>query len=137
LSNIALSDERAIPEELEPHGYGVFEWAWAPNVPYTQTAEPIGVTRHKDGIFRPTFNIISATENEIIERTIQASQAARDKRNGHLTNSDITQLPQATEQMKAKVNEWELYRQALRDITAQKGFPFEIQWPTKPEEDVV
>jgi len=137
LSNIALSDERAIPEELEPHGYGVFEWAWAPNVPYTQTAEPAGVTRHNDGIFRPTFNVRSATENEIKERTTQASQEARHKRNRHLTNSDITQLPQATEQMKAKVVEWEAYRQELRDISEQAGFPFDVQWPTKPEEDVI
>jgi len=28
--------------------------------------------------------------------------------------------------------EWELYRQALRDITAQSGFPYEVTWPTKP-----
>ena len=25
------------------------------------------------------------------------------------------------------------YRQALRDITAQAGWPFDITWPTKPE----
>ena len=25
------------------------------------------------------------------------------------------------------------YRQALRDITAQEGFPKEVQWPDKPE----
>jgi len=28
--------------------------------------------------------------------------------------------------------EWELYRQALRDITEQAGFPYEVTWPTKP-----
>ena len=28
--------------------------------------------------------------------------------------------------------EWELYRQALRDITEQTGFPYEVTWPTKP-----
>ena len=25
------------------------------------------------------------------------------------------------------------YRQALRDITAQSGFPTDVTWPTKPE----
>ena len=25
------------------------------------------------------------------------------------------------------------YRQAMRDITAQSGFPTDITWPTKPE----
>ena len=28
--------------------------------------------------------------------------------------------------------QWELYRQALRDITAQAGFPYSVEWPTKP-----
>jgi len=29
--------------------------------------------------------------------------------------------------------EWSAYRQALRDITAQDGFPWNVTWPTKPE----
>ena len=28
--------------------------------------------------------------------------------------------------------EWATYRQALRDITAQEGFPYSVNWPTKP-----
>tara|TARA_R110000822_G_scaffold3404_2_gene15049 strand:- start:25 stop:459 length:435 start_codon:yes stop_codon:yes gene_type:complete len=28
--------------------------------------------------------------------------------------------------------EWELYRQALRDVTEQTGFPYEVTWPIKP-----
>ena len=28
--------------------------------------------------------------------------------------------------------EWEVYRQALRDITGQAGFPYSVEWPTKP-----
>lgn len=27
---------------------------------------------------------------------------------------------------------WASYRQALRDITAQEGFPYSVTWPTKP-----
>lgn len=29
--------------------------------------------------------------------------------------------------------EWAQYRQALRDIPNQSGFPYEIEWPTKPQ----
>jgi len=29
--------------------------------------------------------------------------------------------------------EWASYRQALRDITIQEGFPFSVDWPAKPE----
>lgn len=27
---------------------------------------------------------------------------------------------------------WKVYRQALRDIPSQSGYPFEVKWPTKP-----
>jgi len=27
---------------------------------------------------------------------------------------------------------WASYRQALRDITGQAGFPYSVNWPTKP-----
>jgi len=33
-----------------------------------------------------------------------------------------------------KTNEWGIYRQHLRDITSQQGFPFNIDWGTSPEE---
>lgn len=29
---------------------------------------------------------------------------------------------------------WGVYRQSLRDLTEQEGFPFDIQWPGNPEE---
>ena len=38
-----------------------------------------------------------------------------------MANSDVTMS-----------DEWRTYRQALRDITAQAGFPNEVTWPTKP-----
>lgn len=28
--------------------------------------------------------------------------------------------------------EWKTYRQSLRDITKQSGFPYSIEWPSKP-----
>ena len=29
--------------------------------------------------------------------------------------------------------EWQLYRQALRDVPNQAGFPHNVEWPAKPE----
>ena len=34
-----------------------------------------------------------------------------------------------------KNNDWGAYRQHLRDITKQPGFPFEIDWGARPEID--
>lgn len=64
----------------------------------------------------------------------QLAAQARTKRNQLLADSDWTQLPDARNAMGAdKGDEWDTYRQALRDITAQAGFPREIEWPIKPE----
>lgn len=32
-------------------------------------------------------------------------------------------------------NNWAVYRKALRDLTDQAGFPFNIIWPVKPSND--
>lgn len=135
--NAVLSNEHAIPAEVEQHGYGVFEWAWAPEVPHTQAVDSVGVTRHADGVFRPTFNVRAATQAELDTKYAQVAHTVRERRALKLTRSDITQLPQASAQTKAKAAEWESYRQELRDITKQTGFPFDVQWPTRPVDGVL
>lgn len=54
---------------------------------------------------------------------------ARDKRNSLLKNSDWTQAADAPVDQAA----WATYRQVLRDIPEQAGFPNEVTWPTEPE----
>jgi hypothetical protein len=53
---------------------------------------------------------------------------ARAKRNALLTASDWTQINDVPVDQSA----WAVYRQALRDITSQTGFPQIIDWPTAP-----
>lgn len=60
-----------------------------------------------------------------------ASEVAVSKRNALLAESDWTQLsdvPLTSEQKSL----WAAYRQQLRDITEQSGFPANINWPVKP-----
>lgn len=47
-----------------------------------------------------------------------------------LSDSDWTQMPDVPLETKAQ---WAEYRQALRDITLQPGYPINVVWPTKPE----
>ena len=58
-----------------------------------------------------------------------AADAAINLRNSLLLASDWTQLPDVTLANRA---EWVTYRQALRDITDQPGFPNNIVWPVSP-----
>ena len=53
----------------------------------------------------------------------------RSERDRKLAASDWTQLPDAPLDTKT---EWATYRQALRDVTSQTGFPFDVAWPTPP-----
>jgi hypothetical protein len=59
-----------------------------------------------------------------------AEQAAnvRNLRTEKLKDCDWTQIADST----ADKTAWATYRQALRDITAQSGFPWTITWPTQP-----
>lgn len=52
----------------------------------------------------------------------------RESRNNLLIASDWTQVLDAPVDRSA----WATYRQALRDISNQAGFPWEVQWPTQP-----
>ena len=53
----------------------------------------------------------------------------RAKRNRLLIQSDWTQVADAPVDQAA----WAAYRQALRDLPTQSGFPHNVTWPTKPE----
>lgn len=58
----------------------------------------------------------------------QLATEARAKRNALLAASDWTQVADSPVDQAA----WAVYRQALRDITSQSGFPLEITWPAQP-----
>lgn len=53
----------------------------------------------------------------------------RQRRDALLVECDWTQLPDVPEATQAR---YQAYRQALRDVTAQPGFPTAIQWPEQP-----
>jgi hypothetical protein len=53
------------------------------------------------------------------------------KRNNLLYASDWTQLSNGPLTPEVQ-QEWANYRQQLRDITAQSGYPFNVVWPTPP-----
>jgi hypothetical protein len=52
----------------------------------------------------------------------------RKSRTEMLNDCDWTQIADST----ADKTAWATYRQALRDVPLQAGFPWEITWPTQP-----
>ena len=73
---------------------------------------------------------VTLTQQEIDE--IQSEESgmveikARIERDVLLSDSDVYALADRI------TEEWRTYRQALRDIPNQSGFPDNITWPTKP-----
>lgn len=70
----------------------------------------------------PTFN----PDEQALEQEAKQARAQRDRM---LTESDFAVLPDAPV---SDAQAWKDYRQALRDLPEQAGFPEEITWPTKP-----
>jgi hypothetical protein len=82
-------------------------------IPFTQEEEEIWNNRE----IEYQANIITNKMKDV-----------RAERNALLVESDWTQVLDAPVDQAA----WATYRQALRDITAQEGFPHNINWPQKP-----
>ncbi len=53
----------------------------------------------------------------------------RGERNELLASTDWTQQPDVPQATREK---WVVYRQALRDVPQQSGFPSAVVWPDKP-----
>ena len=60
----------------------------------------------------------------------QCAAEAMAKRKVLLVQCDWTQLPDVSVDKEA----WAAYRQALRDMTNQEGYPLEIIWPEAPSD---
>jgi hypothetical protein len=68
------------------------------------------------------------TAEEVAERDGVIASNVREKRNTLLAATDYFALTDVT--MDAAMT---TYRQNLRDITAQEGFPNDIVWPSLPD----
>lgn len=95
-----------------------------PLVKYRETDKQI--EQYAESVPQPEPHIPTQEEKE---------QTARNERNMKLTFTDWTQLPDAplTAEMKAAYAE---YRQALRDVPEQAGFPDAIEWPEEPTGEI-
>jgi hypothetical protein len=95
--------------------------------PATQNCNQINPTL-KAGEWVMTWAVTPATPEQIAERTSAKEAEVRQQRNIRLSTCDWTQLPDAP----VSPAPWATYRQQLRDVTAQDGFPWDVVWPVAP-----
>jgi hypothetical protein len=81
-------------------------------------------------IFTDNENGTAAEQEAAYKAAKDAEQAqrVRDDRNKRLSDCDWTQLADSP----VDKTVWATYRQELRDITKAEGFPWTMNWPTKP-----
>lgn len=103
-------------------------------------AEQIGGKWYTKYVLGPIFTdkpatdtepAMTAAEQETAYKAMKDAEQAksvRQQRTEKLKDSDWTQLADAPVDKAA----WATYRQALRDITAQPGFPWSVDWPVAP-----
>lgn len=58
----------------------------------------------------------------------ELAESIRSERDALLGSSDWTMISDSPADQEA----WRIYRQALRDITDQSGFPISVKWPDQP-----
>ena len=101
-------------------------------------ANEIGKRHHTICIDGKTINVLYTEEEELLRNAEEQEYAAgandraaaqvRKERDEKLSSTDWRASNDLT-----LSTEWATYRQALRDIPSQAGFPNTITWPTEPE----
>jgi len=81
-----------------------------------------------DGKWYTKYSVAEMDAEAITAKDAEQAKAMREQRGEKLAESDWTQVADAPVDKAV----WATYRQALRDVTAQSGFPWTITWPDAP-----
>jgi hypothetical protein len=111
-----------VRDGVEQNDQGEWVWAWTENDMFQEYTDNEG-------------NLVTVQvqiDASLAKRNDELSETIRVERNTLLAETDWISL-KALESGQAPSAEMVAYRQALRDVPSQAGFPGEITWPTKPE----
>ena len=129
--NSNTSFPKNIPDSLLAE-FGVFPATVAEMPTYaerTQTIAQNETATQVNGAWVYGWTVADKTAEEVAAYETAKGMSVRSQRDELLKQTDWTQVADAPVDKAA----WATYRQALRDITDQAGFPYEVTWPTKPE----
>lgn len=110
--------------------YGVYPVGYMPAPEFDPATQKMVVSSTPslvDGSWNLTKTIVNLTSDEVASYNSVKAREVRNTRNSLLQQTDWAALSDTT--MSAEMT---TYRQALRDVPAQEGFPHNITWPTFP-----
>lgn len=96
-----------------------------------QTAYKDGVEQDAQGRWLWKWSISEMDDETKAAKDAEAAKAVRATRDGKLAECDWVVIKNL-ELNQNIPGVWEVYRQGLRDVPAQAGFPHDITWPSKP-----
>ena len=115
------------PEVLAELGASVvLEGAQASPTRY-QTAYRDGVEQI-DGNWYTKYSVADMGDEAKTAKDAEQAKAVREQRSTKLKETDWTQVADAP----VDKTVWATYRQTLRDVPNQSGFPWDITWPDAP-----
>jgi hypothetical protein len=123
--NPQVSFPQDIPEDTLAE-FSVFpvQTTEPPTASETEVVESAGYLQLPDKTWIQAWSVRPMNTEEIEA----LSAEVRAERNQRLSKTDWTQVADAP----VDAASWAVYRQALRDISIQQGFPFNIIWPETP-----
>jgi len=92
-----------------------------------QTAYRDGV-QEIDGKWYTKYSVADMDDEAKTAKDAEQAKSVRTTRGEKLKDSDWTQVADAPVDKAV----WATYRQELRDVPNQSGFPWDITWPTQP-----
>lgn len=93
-----------------------------------QVAFKDGVEQDSQGRWLWKWSISEMSDEAKAAKDAEQAKNIRSDRDKRLSDTDWTQVADAPVDKAV----WATYRQALRDVPAQAGFPYDITWPSKP-----
>jgi hypothetical protein len=109
--------------------FGVVRVTSTPRPEYDHTKEFNVVAEQVNNAWVEKWVATDVSAEEIAQRTENQANNVRAERNQKISDCDWTQLPDAPVDSAV----WSVYRQSLRDVPSQAGFPWNVVWPTQPE----
>lgn len=85
----------------------------------------------RSGEWVVTKTVVALNDEQIAARYAAHAAKVREERDALLTDSDWTQMNDSPLDTTARTS-WATYRQELRDISTQSGFPYSVTYPEKP-----
>lgn len=136
LANIrAANPNTSFPAEVDDatmESYGAYRvYFVTPPVFDDRTQELIELTpvfNAADSRWTQVLEVRNLSPEQVQQKIDDQASAMRQERNARLSASDWTQVADAPVDKAV----WAAYRQELRDITKQAGFPWDVQWPAEP-----